>query len=372
MKTLRQKSISIILENQHESGAYIASPNFPTYAYSWFRDGTYIAYAMNRVGEQKSAKKFYLWCAKVMKDQKEKINELIQMKKAGIKIDAQQALTARYTLEGKTTGDDWTDFQLDGYGTWLWGVVEYLDQTNDLEIIPIIKEGVQLTIEYLIHLWDHPCYDCWEEHLDFLHTYTIASILNGFKSISRYANEFELNQEQLKDSIKTISLFLDNNLIHRNGYYQKMIHTTKTSANEELVDASLIGLFVPIKLKNFDTPTMKKTFEKIEQDLYASTGGVYRYLEDEYYGGGEWILLTAWLGWAYVENGDIAKAKDIKAYIESKQTSDGFLAEQLSDNVLLPERLQPWIDKWGQIATPLLWSHAMYLILDEEIKKNEN
>ena len=39
--------------------------------------------------------------------------------------------------------------------------------------------------------------------------------------------------------------------------------------------------------------------EFLEKDLRFPNGGVYRYREDVYYGGGEWILLSAWLGWYY-------------------------------------------------------------------------
>jgi NHL repeat/Glycosyl hydrolases family 15 len=48
---LYQRSILIILQNQSPSGAYIASPNFPTYAYCWLRDGSFIAHAMDRTGQ---------------------------------------------------------------------------------------------------------------------------------------------------------------------------------------------------------------------------------------------------------------------------------------------------------------------------------
>ncbi len=27
--------------------------------------------------------------------------------------------------------------------------------------------------------------------------------------------------------------------------------------------------------------------------------------------------------------------------------------------------IAPWVERWGPVATPLLWSHAMYLIMEE-------
>ncbi|MFO7662332.1 MAG: glycoside hydrolase, partial [Chloroflexota bacterium] len=61
--TLWDRSIDIILENQSSSGAYLASPNFPTYHYSWFRDGAFIAYAMDIAGHHESAARFHEWAA---------------------------------------------------------------------------------------------------------------------------------------------------------------------------------------------------------------------------------------------------------------------------------------------------------------------
>jgi hypothetical protein len=31
--------------------------------------------------------------------------------------------------------------------------------------------------------------------------------------------------------------------------------------------------------------------------------------------------------------------------------------------------VEPWQRKWGPVATPLLWSHAMYLVLVDAIER---
>jgi isomaltose glucohydrolase len=43
---------------------------------------------------------------------------------------------------------------------------------------------------------------------------------------------------------------------------------------------------------------------------------------------------------------------------------DGNLPEQTPVNLIDPSQFSPWVAKWGPIATPLLWSHAKYMILD--------
>jgi len=38
-------------------------------------------------------------------------------------------------------------------------------------------------------------------------------------------------------------------------------------------------------------------------------------------------------------------------------------------HTLSPKNYEPWLRKWGPVASPLLWSHAMYIILINEIKQ---
>ena len=58
---LREKSIDIIRRYQSANGAYVACPNFDQYRYCWLRDGSFIAYAMDRSGAHQSARSFYKW-----------------------------------------------------------------------------------------------------------------------------------------------------------------------------------------------------------------------------------------------------------------------------------------------------------------------
>jgi hypothetical protein len=77
MADLYQRSIEIILANQHASGAYVASPNFPTYHYCWFRDGSLIAYAMDLAGQHESAGRFHAWAARAVNRRAEVIRRAV-------------------------------------------------------------------------------------------------------------------------------------------------------------------------------------------------------------------------------------------------------------------------------------------------------
>src|ERR1039457_2582154 len=58
---LAEASLEIIRRGQTASGAFLASANFPTYRYSWFRDGAFIAQALDLWGDHDSSARFYDW-----------------------------------------------------------------------------------------------------------------------------------------------------------------------------------------------------------------------------------------------------------------------------------------------------------------------
>ncbi len=95
--------------------------------------------------------------------------------------------------------------------------------------------------------------------------------------------------------------------------------------------------------------------------------GRQRYVGDTYYGGGEWVLLAAWLGWYYIEAGEWERARELLRWVEAQADADGHLPEQVSEHLLAPDRFAEWEARWGPVAKPLLWSHAMYLILHHNL-----
>ena len=108
---------------------------------------------------------------------------------------------------------------------------------------------------------------------------------------------------------------------------------------------------------------MRATAGRIAADLTGGTGGIHRYRGDTFYGGGEWVLLTALLGEYQALAGDGDGAEWCRRYAERHADAHGQLPEQVSAAPLAPERVAEWVDRWGPVARPLLWSHAGYLSL---------
>ncbi|HEX7975765.1 MAG TPA: glycoside hydrolase family 15 protein [Anaerolineales bacterium] len=374
MTDLVQRSIEIILANQAASGAYVASPNFPTYHYCWLRDGSFIAYAVDRAGEHASARRFFEWVNRAICSHAEKVERIVQALANGKTLADSDFLHTRYTLEGEEdVNTGWGNFQIDGYGTWLWALAEHVAAHPDPDWLREIAPAVRTTVRYLCSVWRLPNYDCWEENPEYIHPYSLGAVYGGLRSVDRLAAAagLDLGQEhaaKIADQIREfVAAFgvVDGKLV-------KHIRPGLPPADPEAlastgVDSSLIALGTPYGLLAPDDPILHETIGWIERDLHRPDAGVYRYREDTYFGGGEWILLAAWLGWHYTRAGEMKKASELCSWIETQAGPAGNLAEQVSQHVLAPEYYPIWLERWGPVATPLLWSHAMYLILRNEL-----
>jgi GH15 family glucan-1,4-alpha-glucosidase len=165
-------------------------------------------------------------------------------------------------------------------------------------------------VAYLRDHWREPCVDWWEERVG-VHAATVGSIwaATGDESARELLTRC-LEQERLDGS-----------------------HAFLVA----------LGLAPPEHL------------ERIEREL-----GYHRHADDVYYGGGAWIILAGFTGWA--RHRHLLDAAPQLEWIEARATRDGGLPEQVPP-LLHPEAYDRWTEKWSAPACPLLWSHAMYLTL---------
>jgi len=360
MNNLFQRSVEIILANQHASGAYVASPNFPTYHYCWFRDGAFTAYAMDLTGQADSAARFHAWAAAAVNARAGLVQRTVAKARRGEPLSADDILHTRYTLDGQDgTREAWPNFQLDGFGTWLWALAEHAR----LARVTIPADWLQaagLLADYLTALWPRPCYDCWEEFPDQVHTHSLAAIYGGLQAYRRLAGAGREDHAGQALAVTAMQQFIFERAVMA-GHFVKFAGSTA-------VDASLLGLATPYRVVRPGDPLMRATAAQIEADLRPG-GGLHRYAADTYFGGGEWILLTAWLAWYYAELGETDKARAALAWVEAQADGEQQLPEQVPATLNDPSYYQPWLERWGEIAKPLLWSHAQYLIAVAQLSR---
>ncbi len=354
---LVSRSIEVIKDGQAATGAYLASPTFPTYQFSWFRDGAFIADAMSRVGEVASAEAFFGWCNRILTDRSAQILDLVARGERDVEdVALTEHLHTRYTVDGLESGTEWQDFQLDGYGTWLWALDQHCARHGSSRE-PYLA-GAELTVAYLSVFWASPFYDWWEENGDLRHPSSLAPVRAGLLAAASWPELDENLRGKATATAAEIAALIETEGLHGG-------HLTKYFGSTE-VDASLVACFTPFGLYAPDHHIAVATVARIEREL--APGGVYRFRSDTYYGGGEWILLAGFLGWHHAETGNRERALELVEWM-SEQADEGLnLPEQVATRALHPEVIDYWVERWGQSASPLLWSHAMYLTLVSELQ----
>ena len=212
---------------------------------------------------------------------------------------------ARYTLDGGPDRSSWPKRQIDGLGLFLSTIRRRGDGSRWEDAAARVRTWLDLH-------WGEPCVDWWEER-EGVHAVTLWCVGNGLGSE-------EIRREALAragDRLDASQLFI---------------------GTEEIV-------------------------ERVERSLVSGGAGVHRHEDDTYYGGGQWLLLTAMYGLAKP-----VRAAECLAWIEAHAQRNGELPEQVTDRQLHPDRYEAWIEKWGEPACPLLWSHAMYLRLHHALR----
>lgn len=358
---LAEHSRALIGRLQTPEGAYPASPTFSAYTgYCWFRDGAFIADGMSAVGEAESAERFFDWCASVLTARADHIRWIVAETEAGRPPAGAQMLPARYTFAGGAGDDEWWDFQLDGYGTWLWAAVQH--SRRHAVDLGHWREAIELTVDYLAASWDRPCYDWWEEHSEHVHVSTLACVAAGLDAVTD-AGLIDGGREARARAATAAIRELVRERGTRSGHLVKWLGSTA-------VDGSLAAALAPLGFADPASETGTATIDVLEHHLTVN-GGTHRYLGDTFFGGGQWPLLSCFLGLAQLAAGERARAVELYEWAASTATDDLDLPEQVGAHLIAPRMRWEWVDRWGTVATPLLWSHAMLLRLGAELDASE-
>jgi GH15 family glucan-1,4-alpha-glucosidase len=332
---LAARSVAVIREHQASSGAYIAAPFPPAYRNAWLRDGAFVADAMSRAGERQSAEAFFDWCAGVVEARAER-------------MAAREILDGRFTPEGREVPGRWSAAQLDGYGLWVWALGGHV-QRHGADAAPWLR-AARLSLRYAADCWQTPCFDWWEERPG-VHVATLAALYGGLTS----SLVGESWASEAAEAIRSAA--------RRDGLVEGRFTARLGDGG---LDASLLAVATPFGLVEPGDPVAEATVRAVESELLVGRG-VHRHPNDEFYGGGLWVILAGLLGWHYACVGRLEEARAELNWIAAAASDEGDLPEQLDGHLLHPEKQREWIERWGPPACPLLWSHALFLTLALEL-----
>lgn len=342
-----------MLRFQAGNGALVASPDFGQYRYCWLRDSSFAAYALDRCGQHEASARYHDWVNGAIAGIGERMDAAIGQRLAGRPVNPATLPPTRFGLDGSVQADDWPNFQIDGYGTWLWSLREHLAMTGQPGLPAHLRESALRAAAYLAAFALDPCYDVWEENPDGVHTSTLACVFGGLTAAAWLLGEHRMEERasDVQAHVRATG--------QAAGRYQK-------SSKSSEIDASMIWLLTPFGLVNHRDPLAPVLVREIGEQL-GLDGGIRRYPSDTYFGGGAWPVLTASLGWHLTATGDRERARGCLDWVTGHIDADGRLGEQFGGERRLPQMYREWVGRWGHPARDLLWSHAMAAVLSTEL-----
>ena len=324
------------------------------YGFCWTRDAVFICNAFDVLGMKEEVDKFYkVFCKKTQS-------------KNGM-------WEQRFYLDG-TLAPSW-GYQIDETASVITGIWDHYINTKNKEFLKetfkMCEKATTFLLKYVYDIIEgkkemKPSYDIWEEY-EGISIFSVAAIFSALNSMLKIddiiKNSFENNRLKI-EAINKRDKEISSVIIQIKEYILKTFYDTERktfvrNVNDKRMDMSILGVVVPFKVFSSKEKNILNTIEKIDMTLRTYTGGYLRYEGDTYNGGkSPWVLTNLWMALYYIELGEYEKAKENFDFVTKTGTEHGFLGEQVNNETMKPD----WV-------IGLAWSHAMYILVLEKLKK---
>ena len=232
-----------------------------------------------------------------------------------------------------------------------------------------LRGNAKVVAAYVESTLHTPCANAWELDDNFFHSYDIAAIQRGLKSLVELDGMLglDLDRAKLSDAQHNAGRMLLEHFV-RDGVMFKASECAEGKLMEDPVkevDASAILVFNYFKPPELSREIEIKTMAKIESDLFGGNMLPLRYRHDDYFYGGRWLLLGLEAAVWYTNNGNREKAASILEYVNAKYLADGhgMLPEQELVNPESPGKdpYEFFVRNGNSMVTDLAWSEAAYI-----------
>jgi len=331
-----------------------------TYSYMWPRDGAYVTFALEKMGDMHLAKRFFQFCNDVIRSEGYFMHKYRSDKSVGSSWHP-----------WIRNGESILPIQEDETALVLITLWEHYASSRDIEFIEeIYNDFIENAAEFMVdHTLDEyklpkPSYDLWEEKFG-ISTYTSATVYGGLIAACKFAdllgkeekaNKYNQAAQEIQEGI------MDHLYDEEEGYFYKLVNIEngEISVDNTIDISSIYGIFM-YKVLDLDDPRLDKAMKNMLEHLRVDTeiGGIRRYEGDVYYQnhedvpGNPWILATLW-----VAQYRILKA-ETKQELEEIKKVFKWVCNCSLESGILPEQVDPYTAK-PYSATPLAWSHAEY------------
>lgn len=368
---LYQLSLLVIRTQVDNGGAIIAANDSDiasavrdTYSYMWPRDGSLVAYALDRAGYLWITRVYFRFCRDVLS-------------KEGYFLH-------KYNPDG-TLASSWHPWVRDGQkdlpiqedetALVLWALWHHFEKWKDVEFIkPLYRSLIIRAADFLLAYRQEetglpkPSYDLWEERRGVL-AFTVAAVWAGLIAAANFARAFGETElaERYRAAADRMKAGAESVLYHPElKRFVRMVHWKPDLSwdYDRTVDSSLFGLWY-FGMFPPDDPRIVRTMEAVREKLAVRTpvGGIARYENDYYHQqsqdianvpGNPWFICTLWVAeWLIAtakSRADLKPAVSLLEWCVRHGLPSGVLAEQVHPYTHAPLSV-----------SPLTWSHATFV-----------
>ncbi|MEM0129341.1 MAG: glycoside hydrolase family 15 protein [Thermoplasmata archaeon] len=336
-----ETSVLVLRHLAGRNGSIIASPDTrslaiggDSYTFCWWRDGGYVAKAMDEAGLYEAADRFLKFAAKCQQ--------------------SDGSFFHRHCADG-TLGSTWHPppfLQIDQTAIVISAVWHHFKRRGDPDLLIDLWPMVKGAANFLHDFRDAhtglpaPSFDLWEETRG-IHVYSTAAVAHGLERAARIAEEIGKNPDRWRHASREIREQAIARLLSPAG--DRFLRSV--DPRDERLDASAL-LALKLGLLPWSDPRARAIVDTIERRLWvAPTGGLARYEKDRYYGEeNPWIISTLWLAEARLRLGEPDRCRDLIEWTAARASPTGLLPEQIDR-----------ASGTAASAMPLAWSHSTFV-----------
>jgi len=370
---LFETSLFILRAHADNRGSVIASADSEMieygkddYSYMWPRDAAFIVSTLDSAGYQEITKHFFEFCAEVLHPDGYLHHRYRPDRSLGSTWHS--SVAQREWLKDRILQ---LPIQEDETASVLIALWKHYEKTKDIEFIEnLFRPFIEKMAEFLVNFREKETglplysYDLWEEKIG-VSTYTCACVYAGLVAAAKFGELLgkRNHMRRYKQAAKEIKAATEKYLFstERNSFIRVAYYKDGQIVQDQTIDSSTwFGLWY-FGMYTYEDKLLTATRQRVEETLRSKqpTGGFIRYEHDNYFRSTEasnpWIITTLWhaqerLSKAEITDDDLDSVRATLDWVIKHRYPSGVLAEQLDP-----------ITGASLSATPLVWSHAVYV-----------